>query len=85
MRRLLKILLTTFQTVLIPQPSDDPNDPLNWSWWKKHSILLTIAACAFVADFQAGAAAPCIVVQGVEWHITPTHVNYANNLNVLFV
>lgn len=24
------------KTVLIPQPSDDPNDPLNWSWKKKH-------------------------------------------------
>lgn len=24
------------KTVLIPQPSDDPDDPLNWSWKKKH-------------------------------------------------
>lgn len=23
-------------TILIPQPSDDPDDPLNWSWTKKH-------------------------------------------------
>ena len=22
--------------VLVPQPSDDPNDPLNWPKWKKH-------------------------------------------------
>lgn len=22
--------------VLVPQPSDDPNDPLNWPRWKKH-------------------------------------------------
>ncbi|KAK5217824.1 hypothetical protein LTR72_009487 [Exophiala xenobiotica] len=72
-------------TVLNPQPSDDPLDPLNWSWWKKHSILLTISVAAFIADFQAGAAAPCIIAQGVEWKLSPDHVNYANNLNVLLV
>lgn len=81
------LLLTTLtiQTVLIPQPSDDPNDPLNWSWWKKHSILMTIGISAFIADFQAGASAPCILPQAVEWHLTPTHVNSAGNLNVLMV
>ena len=25
--------------VLAPQPSDDPNDPLNWSWAKKVGIV----------------------------------------------
>ena len=25
--------------VLAPQPSEDPNDPLNWSWAKKHLVL----------------------------------------------
>ena len=24
--------------VLVPQPSDDPNDPLNWPSWKKHLV-----------------------------------------------
>jgi hypothetical protein len=28
--------------ILAPQPSEDPNDPLNWSWWKKHMILVII-------------------------------------------
>ncbi|GAB1312589.1 hypothetical protein MFIFM68171_02799 [Madurella fahalii] len=27
-------------TVLIPQPTDDCNDPLNWTWIKKHLISL---------------------------------------------
>jgi hypothetical protein len=26
-------------TVLIPQPSDDDEDPLNWSWLKKHKAF----------------------------------------------
>lgn len=25
--------------VLAPQPSDDPNDPLNWSWTRKVAIV----------------------------------------------
>lgn len=28
--------------VLSPQPSDDPNDPLNWSSFERHVILLII-------------------------------------------
>ncbi|KAI1610620.1 major facilitator superfamily domain-containing protein [Exophiala viscosa] len=28
--------------VLAPQPSEDPNDPLNWSSWKKHMVLAVI-------------------------------------------
>ncbi len=38
------------KTALIPQPSDDPRDPLNWSWRKKHSVLVALtfsALCMF--------------------------------------
>ena len=30
-------------TILIPQPSNDPNDPLNWSQTKKNIILAVIS------------------------------------------
>ncbi|KAI7543216.1 MFS general substrate transporter [Hortaea werneckii] len=30
-------------TILVPQPSENLNDPLNWPWWKKHAVLLTIS------------------------------------------
>ena len=39
------------KTILIPQPSDDPADPLNWSWGKKHLILLTLFLPALFTDF----------------------------------
>ncbi|KAI0386114.1 MFS general substrate transporter [Hypomontagnella monticulosa] len=32
-------------TVLFPQPSADPNDPLRWSKWRKHAVFLSI--CLF--------------------------------------
>ncbi|KZS96641.1 MFS general substrate transporter [Sistotremastrum niveocremeum HHB9708] len=31
--------------VLVPQPSDDPNDPLNWPQWKKHMVVYGTVIC----------------------------------------
>ncbi|KAF9486341.1 MFS general substrate transporter [Pholiota conissans] len=42
--------------VLIPQPSDDPNDPLNWPRWKKEACFWTLA---FAATLD-GALSPMI-------------------------
>lgn len=39
------------KTVLIPQPSSDPNDPLNWSSVKKHGTLFVLAVVAFMANY----------------------------------
>ncbi|MCJ1235995.1 hypothetical protein MMC14_003972 [Varicellaria rhodocarpa] len=35
-------------TVLVPQPSSDPQDPLNWPWRKKHIMLLIVAFTALL-------------------------------------
>jgi hypothetical protein len=35
-------------TILIPQATTDPNDPLNWTSTKKHTVLLVISAIAFL-------------------------------------
>ena len=39
------------KTILIPQPSDDPNDPLNWSPKKKGITLTVISIVSFMPDF----------------------------------
>lgn len=49
------------RTRLIPQPSDDPQDPLNWSWRKKHAILFVVAAAAFLPDY--GSATGAVTLQ----------------------
>ena len=72
-------------TVLVPQPSSDPNDPLNWSWRKKHMMLLLASFSAFLGDFGSGAGIPLIVLQGGEWHMSPAKVNEAGNLNVVML
>lgn len=40
--------------VLVPQPSDDVNDPLNWPKWKKSVAFLTVVFYAFLASWVLG-------------------------------
>jgi hypothetical protein len=50
-------------TILIPQPSDDANDPLNWSRYKKHVILFIISATAFLPDYGSATGAVTLLPQ----------------------
>ena len=34
--------------VLSPQPSEDPNDPLNWAMWKKELIIVILSLGAML-------------------------------------
>jgi hypothetical protein len=40
------------KTVLIPQPSDDPDDVLNWSPGKKLRVLLSLVFASLVIGDQ---------------------------------
>ncbi|KAL2669962.1 hypothetical protein Neosp_015128 [[Neocosmospora] mangrovei] len=52
----------TGQIVLVPQPSDSPNDPYNWPRWKKEKFTITFAfACGAV-----GAVGPLLSPAFVE-------------------
>lgn len=35
--------------ILVPQPSDDPNDPLNWPLWKRDLIVLVLSIVSIFA------------------------------------
>lgn len=50
-------------TRLVPQPSDDPNDPLNWSWRKKHIILAIVAFIALLPDYGSATGAVTLLPQ----------------------
>ena len=63
--------------VLIPQPSDDPEDPLNWSRWKKAGILLVIGVNAATSDYSAATGASALIPQAQHWRINPNEVNHA--------
>ncbi len=50
---------------LIPQPSDDPNDPLNWSWGAKHLMLFIVSLTAFLPDFGSAIGAVTLLPQAM--------------------
>ncbi|KAK5128869.1 hypothetical protein LTR85_000202 [Meristemomyces frigidus] len=70
-------------TVLIPQPTDDRNDPLNWSPWKKHAILLTISFISFLPDFGTAAGSVTQIPQAKSWHISVTTIQQSVALNTM--
>ena len=55
--------------ILVPQPSDSPNDPLNWPQWKKEMILVIVGLSAAVV----GAFGPML---------SPGFVEIAGDLNI---
>ncbi|KAJ5218496.1 uncharacterized protein N7498_000595 [Penicillium cinerascens] len=73
------------QTILIPQPSDSPNDPLNWSWFRKHLILIIISCTALLPDYGSATGAVTLLAQGAEWHMDPNVVNHSQVGNVFML
>jgi len=49
--------------VLIPQPSEDPHDPLNWSQGRKNLILFVISATSLLADYGSATGAVTLIPQ----------------------
>lgn len=61
------------KTILIPQPSDDPDDPLNWSWGKKHRVLAAVSLGALLADWGTAWGTTLFEVQAVTWKSSVGH------------
>ncbi|KAJ5888676.1 hypothetical protein N7495_008717 [Penicillium taxi] len=72
-------------TILIPQPSSSPNDPLNWSPFRKHLFLIIISLTAFLPDYGSATGALALQPQGVEWNMDPNVVNHSQVGNVFMV
>jgi|SRR5215469_7211051 len=62
--------MTEDGTVLIPQPSDDPHDPLNWSWIKKHSVFLALLPGCFLTDWVITYGVQLFEAQAADWHVS---------------
>ncbi|KAA8651091.1 hypothetical protein EYZ11_009131 [Aspergillus tanneri] len=71
--------------VLIPQPSDSPNDPLNWPSFRKHLILIIISVTAFLPDYGSATGAVTLIPQATEWNMTQDHVNHSQVGNVFML
>ncbi|KAL2863368.1 major facilitator superfamily domain-containing protein [Aspergillus lucknowensis] len=73
------------KTVLIPQPSNSPNDPLNWSSFRKHLILIVVSATAFLPDYGSATGAVTLLPQAAAWNMTEDHVNHSQVGNVFML
>lgn len=51
-------------TILVPQPSDSPEDPLNWNSIRKHVVLAIVVACSFLPDYGSVTGAVTLELQG---------------------
>ena len=56
--------------ILVPQPSDSPNDPLNWPQWQKEMILLIVGLSAAVVGAYGPMLSPGFVEISAQLHIT---------------
>lgn len=62
--------------VLRPQPTNDPNEPLNWSQREKYTTYLTICWFTFLALMNASAFTVAVVPIMRQFKKTPTEASY---------
>ncbi|KAI0403285.1 major facilitator superfamily domain-containing protein [Xylaria palmicola] len=73
------------RTRLIPQPSEDPADPLNWSQRKKNLILFVVAFAALLPDYGSATGAVTLIPQAEQWHMSQDEVNHSQVGNVFML
>ncbi|KAG6828221.1 hypothetical protein H0H92_008754 [Tricholoma furcatifolium] len=61
--------------VLWPQPTDDPEDPQNWTSWRKTFQLIIITLAAIVPDFDSGIGIASIFALAKQYNTTPGVIN----------
>ena len=61
---------------LEPMPSDDSADPLNWSSWRKNTMLGLVAWHTLMGPFSAAAVIPAFMVFSAEFGISITQASY---------
>lgn len=71
--------------VLIPQPSDDINDPLNWSQRKKHLTLIIVSCCAFLPDYGSATGAVTLLEQAKVWNMSENTINHSQAGNIFML
>ncbi|KAI0453768.1 major facilitator superfamily domain-containing protein [Xylaria acuta] len=73
------------RTRLIPQPSEDPADPLNWSQRKKNLVLFIVAFAALLPDYGSATGAVTLIPQAEEWNMSQDEVNHSQAGNVFML
>ncbi|KZV68357.1 MFS general substrate transporter [Peniophora sp. CONT] len=72
--------------VLWPQPTDDPEDPQNWSTRRKTIQMIVITLAAIVPDFQNGVGTACLFPLVRQFNTTTGEINdLTNNWSVFLL
>ncbi|THH06076.1 hypothetical protein EW146_g9726 [Bondarzewia mesenterica] len=58
-----------------PQPSDDIDDPLNWSSRRKNIVLTVYCLAAFVPDFSIALGVPALFNLAEQFGVTTEEIN----------
>lgn len=73
------------EIVLIPKPSDDPRDPLNWSFSKK-CVTVAILSLAMFAGYAAPFCGQLNLIQQAKlYHKTTVQITYFVSSFHLFI
>ncbi|KAK6457805.1 member of major facilitator superfamily multidrug-resistance protein [Scheffersomyces xylosifermentans] len=75
-RESLTVKRTDTGVLLVPQPHDSPNDPLNWPVWKRDLMLLTIGFQSFLGGGQSPLLAAGMNALEVEFDKKLATVSY---------
>ncbi|RFU30439.1 hypothetical protein B7463_g5919, partial [Scytalidium lignicola] len=71
------VLKTTKNGIpLVPQPSNDPDDPLNWSSFAKHAVLAVMAFDSLLVKFSATLIAPGAHALAEEFGVALSKATY---------
>lgn len=74
--------------IKVPQPSDDPADPLNWPTWRKFTLLLVASLYALAGNFVSASIAPALSLL-YQGFIPPTRpyaeLTYFISVSLLFL
>lgn len=69
--------------VLSPQPTDDPNDPLNWPAWAKWLMLCVVALGALQTPLNATITVAAFEPLASKWNSSIVHVSYLISIGVI--
>ncbi|KAI1499888.1 major facilitator superfamily domain-containing protein [Biscogniauxia marginata] len=71
--------------ILAPQPSDSPNDPLNWATWHKDIILAIVGLSAAVVGAYGPMLSPGFVEIAAELNVTVNILSQATAWVILLI
>ncbi|ORY68914.1 putative cycloheximide resistance protein [Pseudomassariella vexata] len=85
-REILKHASDRYSSViLVPQPSDSPNDPLNWPTWQKDAILVIVGLSAAVVGAYGPMLSPGFVEISAALGITINTLSQATAWVILLI